>query len=444
MFRRDSHVDLRKLDEDTLKHIRWPHEPDGLKKSYRTCGISRTLMAAVFSTGLIVSGIPISADNTISKSPAHGIGMQGGLNSPYIGGITAFSGISAAVVRNAMPWDTFLSADIRSPLLDENKNIKIPNVYTHDILKEHLRLLQLRYPLLLERSVIGKSVMKRDLDCIKLGNGPNKVLIIGSFHAREVITTQALMEFTNRFLEAASKPGGGCLYGNYNVHDIMRETSIYIIPMLNPDGVQIVYDGMTPDYPSFNTFKNRKINWAKYKANANGVDLNNQWPHRFEEYKKDPATPKGPATEKWCGPAPLSEPESKALADFTLSLKPSVVLSIHCTGSKIFCSNLKEKAIFDCGKALEQAGGYELTHPGGNDRVGYVDWLAAGFKKFGILPYTVEVGNLGESSPLPVSRLYGQNGIMNNLTPIIITGAVYNTPLWLSNSAGKKSSLSAE
>lgn len=443
MFRRDSHVDSKKLDEDTLKHIRWPHEPDKLKKSHRTGAVSQALMAAVFSTGLIVSGLPISADNTIPKRPAYSIGIPGGLDWLYRGNTEAFSEICAVVARNDTPRDMSSSTGTRSSLLDENRNIKIPNVYTHDVLKEHLSLLKERYPSLLKLSVIGKSVMDKDLDCIKLGDGPNKVLIIGTFHAREVITTQGLMEFINRFLEAASKPGGGCLYGNYNVLDIMEETSMYIIPMLNPDGVQIIYDGMTSDYPAFDIFKNRKINWARYKANANGVDLNNQWPRRFEEYKKDTNTPKGPATERWCGPAPLSEPESKALADFTLSLKPSVALSIHCTGSKIFCSNLKEKAILDCGMALEQAGGYKLTHPE-NDRTGYVDWLAAEFKKFGILPYTIEVGNPGESAPLPVSRLYGEDGIMNNLTPIIITGAVYNTPLWPSNSADRKPSPAAE
>lgn len=323
-------------------------------------------------------------------------------------------------------------ADIsESALIDDQRNIRIPDKYPYGVLQEHLSCLMQLYPSLLEVSSIGQSVQGRELYTIRIGTGPNKVLVVGTSHAREVIATQGIMEFVSRFLAAATEPMGRSLYGDYDVRDVIEHTTMYVVPMLNPDGVEIVYEGLPSGHPLYAEYKaNPRRFKSSYKSNFNGVDLNRQFPYRFDEYRRRPNTPKGPASSDWCGPAPLSEPETAALASFTTSLQPSVALSIHCTGNVIFSMGMKSvPAIRACGKRLAEAGNLTLSYPSGNDMVGYADWLGAEYANYGVLPYTIELGKPGEPVPIPVARLYGQNGIMDSLSPIIVTALIYDTPL---------------
>lgn len=412
-------------------------------------GIVKYALPLVVSAGVVVGNLPTSATDIfknnavpyttdIRSKPARNVFAPHNVNLPITGiGKSTFPHIVS--VSTKLPYDDLPlrsvdlpKADInRSTLVDAKKNIKIPDKYSYGVLQEHLSCLKQIYPSLLEILTIGKSVQGRELYTIKIGNGPNKVLAFGTSHAREVIATQGIMEFADRFLAMASKHSGGSLYGNYNVKDIMEHTTLYIVPMLNPDGVEIVYKGLPSSHPLYEKYKaNPQTFKARYKSNFNGVDLNCQFSHRFDEYKNDPKNPKRPASQDWCGTVPLSEPETAAIAEFTTSLLPSVALTIHCTGSTIFSSGLKKvPAINDCGKRLAEAGKLTLAYPTGCDMVGYADWLGAEYEKYGILPYTIELGKIGEATPIPVTRLYGENAIIDNLVPIIITASIYCTPL---------------
>ena len=82
------------------------------------------------------------------------------------------------------------------------------------------------------------------------------------------------------------------------------------VPVLNPDGV---------------------LSQPPRRVNANGVDLNRNFPTPF--WERDAKTYWEKRTRKdprrWPGPRPLSEPESRFLHDQMARFKPHLIVSIH-------------------------------------------------------------------------------------------------------------------
>ncbi|WP_257666035.1 M14 family zinc carboxypeptidase [Parapedobacter tibetensis] len=76
---------------------------------------------------------------------------------------------------------------------------------------------------------LGISVLKKPIYQLKYGVGPKKVMLWSQMHGNEPTATMALMDLFN-FLEAQDD-------GMDSVRNLLREqTSLYFIPMLNPDG----------------------------------------------------------------------------------------------------------------------------------------------------------------------------------------------------------------
>jgi len=130
--------------------------------------------------------------------------------------------------------------------------------------------------------------MGKPIYVIKLGRGPNKVFYSGSFHANEWITTSVLMKFVEDYCKAYVNRSN--LY-NYPIRNLFNRTSIYIMPMVNPDGVDLVTGNLEVSSPYYQKALNIANQFPSipfpdgWKANLNGVDLNLQFPARMGKCK---------------------------------------------------------------------------------------------------------------------------------------------------------------
>lgn len=277
--------------------------------------------------------------------------------------------------------------------------------YTYDVLTRDVQGLKARYPFL-ETGSIGNSVLGRSLYYLRLGTGPNEVFFNGAHHALEWITSPLLMKFAEDFLKAYAS--NQTLPGGYNPREIWSRSSIYIVPMVNPDGVDLVLNGLQPDNP----FYEELIRWNKgstdfskdWEANNRGVDLNHNYNAAWEQGKAAEAEygVTGPGPTRYSGPSPVSEPETQAMVGFTASHNFRLVMAYHSQGEVIYW-NFMDMAPPEgrvIGEKLSEISGYRLDQTTGiTSYSGYKDWFIQDFRRPG---YTIEVGR--GTNPLPISQ----------------------------------------
>lgn len=182
----------------------------------------------------------------------------------------------------------FANPNINPDNLYVGQNIIIPfgnvvptNVsYSYDIFQMNVSALKTIYPFLTV-GTIGNSVMGKSITYFKLGNGPKEVFYNASFHANEWITTPILMKFIEEF--SKNYVENGYIYG-YNINSIFNNVSIYLVPMVNPDGVDLVTGGLDKFNSYYTNAKRISSNFSNipfpsgWKANINGVDFKNYQP----------------------------------------------------------------------------------------------------------------------------------------------------------------------
>ena len=107
------------------------------------------------------------------------------------------------------------------------------------------------YPFL-QIGSIGSTVLNNSIPYIKIGTGDIEVFYSASIHANEWITSPLLMKFVEDFCLAYVNNTN--IYG-YSARAIFSSTSIYILPMCNPDGVNLVTGQIKPSSNIYNQAK---------------------------------------------------------------------------------------------------------------------------------------------------------------------------------------------
>ena len=293
--------------------------------------------------------------------------------------------------------------------------------YTYEILEIQIQGLKARYPFL-ETGIIGRSVMGKNLYYIRLGYGANEVSYNASHHANEWIGTPLVMKFVEEFSKAYSV--GGRIRG-YNITEIFNYSSIYIIPMVNPDGVNLVT--YWPNYPDPAYNQAARLNTSGlplptvWKANIRGVDLNLNYPALWEREKQLELEQgiTSPAPRDYGGEAPLSEPETIAMYNFTRSRNFRLVIAYHTQGEVIYWqfADLAPPEALPIANLFSRASGYTVADvPPEAAYAGYKDWFIQDFGRPG---YTIELGR--GVNPLPISQF---NTIYARNEEIMLLGAV--------------------
>lgn len=320
---------------------------------------------------------------------------------------------------NVNPFDLTIGTSIIVPLNFQIVPTNIP--YTYSVLENNIMGLSKRYPFLRFDS-IGNSVDGRQLYRIRIGNGSNHVIYNGAHHANEWITTPLLMKWIEVFSEVYSRKGS---IRGYDTEQIWNYATIDIVPMVNPDGVELVIDGVD----NITANKDQLIKWNfgnenfnDWKSNINGVDLNRNYDAGWKEYKEleKEFGVDGPGPFLYGGTKPESEPESLAMANLTRSIDTRLVLAYHTQGQVIFWNykDLQPEISLYIGETFAKASGYELASEDlSQSFAGYKDWYILDFRKPG---YTIEVGK--GKNPLPIDQfdmIYENNEELLLLASII-------------------------
>lgn len=278
--------------------------------------------------------------------------------------------------------------------------------FTSELLTLCVEGLTMRYPFLSSRK-LTTTAYGRPVFLLKLGEGRRSVLYNGSHHANEWITTPLLMKFTEEYARAVSR--GGRLWDR-DAAAMFRRTQLYIVPMVNPDGVDLVTGAIeegTAEYESAQNIAARfpAISFPEgWKANLLGVDLNLNYPADWEQAKENKFALgyDQPAPRDFVGFSPLDQAESIAMVRITEDVSPRLTLSYHTQGEVIYWK-FKDIAVpggRKIGEAFATDSGYTLEDtPFASGFAGYKDWFIQEYNRPG---YTVEVG-IGEN-PLPISQ----------------------------------------
>lgn len=277
-------------------------------------------------------------------------------------------------------------------------------LYDYNDMTADIRGLVHKYSGKLSYYSLGKTYDNRDIWCLRIGNASasKKLVLDAAIHAREWLNTQVLMRHTEQILRD---------YSDYS--NRFRNVCVYIIPMDNPDGVSISQSGYQAIRNENLRKKVKKIgHFSRWKNNARGVNINNNFPAGFKKSKKA----KKADWVFYSGKKAGSEKETQALMRFIEKTKPQAVINLHSTGSIIYWdfnveSGLHEKLYNLAGK-VNSFNKYRMMPKSSstNKAGGFADWLV--YEK-GIPSITVETGSV--PCPLPHSqykKIYNKNSDM--------------------------------
>lgn len=267
--------------------------------------------------------------------------------------------------------------------------------------------LQMRYPQL-NRFTIGSSVKGRAIEAVRVGEGERKVGVNAAHHANEWITDPLTLVFLERFLKAIASDSA---IGGVSARSLYSESSLMLVPLVNPDGVDLVTGAIDENDSYYLSAKALSGYYPSipfpdgWKANILGVDLNLGYPAGWERARsiKFAQGYTRPGPRDYVGTRPLEAPENRAMAQMTEREQFDRTLSFHTQGEEIYWEYQGEapqgaKALAE---RFAEVSGYRLGEvPYNSSFAGYKDWFISVFDRSG---FTIEAGK-GEN-PLPISDL---------------------------------------
>ena len=278
------------------------------------------------------------------------------------------------------------------------------------------------YPFI-RTETLATTAFGRPIYALTIGSGPRRVLYSAAHHANEWITAPVLLKFAEDYAEAIET--GGTI-GGVDARQLSEQAAIHLVPMVDPDGVDLVTGVLVPGDEQYERAREIARNYpnipfpAGWKANLNGVDLNLQYPAGWlmaREIKFSQGFT-GPAPRDYVGRFPLSQIEAQALYDYTERIDPAIVIAWHSQGEVIYWQygGIEVPGARELAERFAALSGYTLEDtPYASSFAGYKDWFIQAYRRPG---FTIEVGT--GSSPLPLSQF---DDIYRASLSILVTGA---------------------
>ena len=243
-----------------------------------------------------------------------------------------------------------------TPVFQFTSAIDTSTPESYDSLMTNMLTLRNEYPNSLKLFTAGYSESGKEILMFTMGNGEKKALVVGGIHAREHITTKYLLRVIEDYCFQNEKGTGN--FGNFNIKELLSEYTLYIIPCVNPDGLEIISGRM-------NARKDVRITDIKeYKANLNGVDINRNFPLAWELIDNGVISP---YTHFFKGYESASESETKTLMTLCEENSFDFALSIHIKGNCIFWGdtfNTKFNGLYKAfAEDIALASGFSMTEP---------------------------------------------------------------------------------
>lgn len=286
------------------------------------------------------------------------------------------------VVFTAIPYSAFLTACVLEGLL-------------------------LRYPFL-AKFTIGRSMMRRRIEAIRIGAGPLRVGVNAAHHANEWITTPLTLMFLERCAKAFSEDA---LIGGAPARMLYEASTLTLVPLVNPDGVDLVTGALSEGDSFYESAKALSAFYpsiafpAGWKANIAGVDLNLGYPAGWENARaiKFAAGYTRPGPRDYVGTRPLETPENRAMAELSKRERFDRAIAYHTQGGEIYWEyrGNAPQGSRALAERFAEASGYRVANvPYDSGFAGYKDWMIDAFQANA---FTLEAGR--GTNPLPLSDL---------------------------------------
>jgi len=156
--------------------------------------------------------------------------------------------------------------------------IDMCNYESHERMVGKLMTLAKRYPKVAKFGTVGKSVQGRRLAYIKISANVTRrsrlepmFKYVGNMHGDETVGRQMILYLAHYLLQNYRRDS--------RVTQLVDNTEIYLLPSMNPDG----YTASQPGCNTFGGFNLFGIGGKSARENANGVDLNRDFPKQFDE-----------------------------------------------------------------------------------------------------------------------------------------------------------------
>jgi carboxypeptidase T len=258
-------------------------------------------------------------------------------------------------------------------------------------LQTKLEAINAAHPTITLLTEIGKSYENRPIWALKITEAPMlqdptkpAILFNSMHHAREVMTTEVALDIIEYLVANYQK--------DEKVTKWVSQNQIWVVPMLNPDGNNKVWNGSKM--------------WRKNTAYGHGVDLNRNYPFQWGRCNGSSGSKN---SDTYRGPSAGSEPETKALMNLVANIKPVFDISFHSYSELVIyplsCSGERVPAphrdiVEGIGK--EMASKIERD----NGRMGYtagtswqtlysvdggdIDWM---YNEHQVIPYVIELNS---------------------------------------------------